>query len=512
MPATTLGPALIFIGRSVDPLNMQAIVEVYAASAIWRTLGLTILQASVSAGVTLVASLPGAYAIGRLSFPGKRLLRSLLLVPFVLPSIVVVIALIGFYGRSGLIGSITGSAFVNLYGFAGIIIAHTFYNISIPTRLVGEAWSRIPEEYREAARAEGATGGQYLRTITLPLLRNSMLGSFVLVFMLSFLSFGIVLVFGGIQFATLEVRLYQAFASLDTRRAALIAALQLLFSLGFILAAASRANEASSGEIGVTRISRLRRSSVLLLIAYGSVAFLFLAGPLLALVVRGAAGLAEIVGPSGRIRSVVGVGLTRIAGTSLAIALASGSLCFLTALLLAQGSRSKAIVAAAQAPIGISFVTISIGLKWIAPPSVPAIAIIIFAEALLSFPFVYRLLDTLVGDLDPVFAEVATTLGAGRTHIALNVYLPLLRRGLTGAFTFAVAIPFADFTGVLTLGRGRIVTFPVAIYRLLGFRNFDLALGVATLYVGLVFLILWTIDVGGETSLTRRPLPRRKRV
>ncbi len=78
-----------------------------------------------------------------------------------------------------------------------------------------------------------------------------------------------------------------------------------------------------------------------------------------------------------------------------------------------------------------------------------------------------------------------------------------MRRTFLNAYAYALALPFADLTIVMAVGRGRIATFPVAIYRLIGFRSFDLALAMAVLYIVFCLILFWIIDT---TSLPKGTL------
>ena len=46
-------------------------------------------QATLSTVLTLLVALPGAYVLARYEFPGRRVVRALVTVPFVLPTVVV---------------------------------------------------------------------------------------------------------------------------------------------------------------------------------------------------------------------------------------------------------------------------------------------------------------------------------------------------------------------------------------------------------------------------------------
>ncbi len=91
-----------------------------------RPLGFTIYQAALSTLLTLLAGLPAAYLFGRFDFPGRKLLRVLTTLPFILPTVVVAAgfnALLGprgwvNLGLDGLaaVGPAAGGQFLNTFG------------------------------------------------------------------------------------------------------------------------------------------------------------------------------------------------------------------------------------------------------------------------------------------------------------------------------------------------------------------------------------------------------------
>jgi thiamine transport system permease protein len=102
---------------------------------------------------------------------------------------------------------------------------------------------------------------------------------------------------------------------------------------------------------------------------------------------------------------------------------------------------------------------------------------------------------TAFSDLTSDLSRTARVLGAGRVRAALDVDLPILGRALANAFAFGVAIAFADITIVLSAGRGSVVTFPVAIYRLMGFHSFPQAVALSVVYILVCVLLFALIDV-----------------
>ncbi len=519
--AITFSPLVSFMMRALRfPGGADAVLRFAVSSGLWRTIGVTTTQALLSAFFSVVAALPGAYAVGRLVFPGRRIIRSFSLVPFVLPSIVVVVGMIGFYGRSGMLRAITGVRIVPLYGLVGIVVAHVYFNVSIGIRLVGDAWYRIGDEYREVALINGAGLGQSALRVIFPLLRPALVSSFLLAFVFSFMSFGIVLVFGGVRFMTLEVRIYQElFAHADPPAASLYGIVQLLFSSAFVLVH-TRLFRAVRTERDVVP-GRLKKVGMLppvvrvALIAYGAFFLLFIVGPPVSLLRSlSPSAIARLFGvgePGRNLVEITGSSLGGIVFRSLAVALASASICFVLAFALARRRRGTAVQLAAHLPLGVSLVSYAAGLRTLAGDGAPDIPLVIVAEVFLAFPIVFRMVETVLSDLDTDYVDAARLLGAGPGVIALRVQFPLLRRGLTNAFGYGVAMGLADFTAVLTVARGRVVTFPVAIYRLLGFRSFDVAIGLSCLYIVVACALFFAVDssVSSAPDAGGRRLPPR---
>lgn len=491
----------------------DAFIEILRNPSTYRIIAFTSGQAALSALISVILSLPGAYALSHFRFPGRRLLSSATLVPFVMPSIVVIICIISFYGKSGLINQIFRSDLNLVYNFFGILIAHVFYNFALSLRIVAGGWQKIDGKYVEAASSLGEGRIRSFIRITIPLLMPSIVTAFMLIFIYCFFSFGIVLVFGGIKFSTLEVKIFQEmYMKLDFLRAAVFSLIQLLFSVFFIIIAnrfleKSQVSMTSTGEIH--RFSTLRFSNKVLFLIYGLFICFFLIGPVITMVIRSFTvdgrlsffNFNALFNPelSGRnIEGIIRSSIPAVIVRSIVLAVSSGTLVFLAALgisLNLKGEKSTATVSFFQIPIGISLVSLCIGMNYFFEDRLPSILLVVTAQFFLAFPFVFRMVRTCVEDLDPRLVESAVGLGAGHFHIFRTVYFPVLGKGLANGYVFAVAICFADFTAVLTIGKGAVATFPVAIYRLLGFRSFDLAFSLSVLYIAICLLFFLAIDV-----------------
>ena len=94
-----------------------------------------------------------------------RLVRALLVVPFVLPTLVVGAALDATFVRLGLDGT---DGFHLEHTVAAILLAHLVLNVAVVVRIVGSHWALLDPRSEEAARVLGASRWQVLREVTLP--------------------------------------------------------------------------------------------------------------------------------------------------------------------------------------------------------------------------------------------------------------------------------------------------------------------------------------------------------
>ncbi len=235
-------PLAAIFGR----VGEQTLLDGFGAfnlARIGNSLGFTLYQAFLSTLITLALGLPAAFVFARYDFPGKRLLRTLSTIPFILPTVVVAASLTTLLGSRGWVNVILMNLFnletppvlfVNSLG--AILTAHVFYNISVIIRLVGTAWSQLDTRLVHAARVLGASSRKAFLEVSLPLLLPVILSATLLVFMFDFTSFGVVLLLGGPQNATLEVEIYtQTMYFLNLPMAGLLSIVQLVISFGIMM-------------------------------------------------------------------------------------------------------------------------------------------------------------------------------------------------------------------------------------------------------------------------------------
>jgi len=499
---------------------LTTIVETVTSPRTGSIITFTIWQAFLSALIGTLLALPVAYMVSHYRFRGRRFLFSLSLVPFVLPSIIVVVCMISFYGQSGLINSVLGTQFNLVYSFRGIILAHIFYDFSLAIRVIATSWRSIDRRYRETAESLGDQGRGIFFRVTLPLLAPALVTGFVLIFMYTFLSFGIILVFGGIRFSTIEVAIYQEmFVNLDLSTAAVYALIQIAFSFLFLRLSSSSLHAVRGTAPGSQRelpqLAAAPPARRWAMRVYGALVVIFLLGPILTMFARAFGSLSgalslenfrELLAPVAGERNVESVLRSSVPGVvvrSIGIAAASGTVTILIAGGLAvalRGRRATLWESLLQAPIGVSLVTLSLGLRLFWSGVMPPLLLIVAGQFFVGFPLVFRILRSGVEELPETQLQAASILGASRWRAFCEIEFPLLRRTFLNGYAYALALPFADLTVVLAAGQGRVATFPVAIYRLIGFRSFDLALALSVIYIALCLALFAVIDA---TSISR---------
>ncbi|MGD8584833.1 MAG: ABC transporter permease subunit, partial [Chloroflexota bacterium] len=224
-------------------LSGEAIREFVGQAYLLRVVWFTFWQAALSTLLTLVMGLPAAYLFASYDFPGKALLRALVTVPFVLPTVVVAVSFRALLGPTGPVNSLLVSAFDLRQAplqleqtLAIILLAHIYYNMAVVIRLVGGFWANLNPRGTEAARVLGASPSRAFVEVTLPLLRPPLIGASILIYLFTFTSFGVILILGGPSFSTIETEIYRQYVTfLNPRVAAVLALIQIGFTFVLML-------------------------------------------------------------------------------------------------------------------------------------------------------------------------------------------------------------------------------------------------------------------------------------
>ncbi|MFI7084860.1 ABC transporter permease [Streptomyces anulatus] len=511
-------PVTAIVGRGLKAggdWQFGRIGDVLARPDILDVLWFTTWQALASTALTLLIALPGAYVFARFDFPGKQLLRAVVTVPFVLPTVVVGTAFLALLGRGGLLDELWGVRLDTTVW--AILLAHVFFNYAVVVRTVGGLWSQLDPRQEEAARVLGAGRFAAFRRVTLPALGPAVAAAALMVFLFTFTSFGVVQILGGPAYSTLEVEIYRQTAQLLDLPTAAVLTLVQFAAVGAILAvhaATVRRRERALKLVDPGQTSRRPRGPGQWALLGGVLltALLLILLPLGVLVERsfdGAAGAAESGGYGlGYYRALQSAGSggsstflvppleavgnsLRYALVATLIALVVGGLAA-AALTRRAGRLVRGFDALLMLPLGVSAVTVGFGFlitldeppldlrtSWILVP---------LAQALVGVPFVVRTMLPVLRAVDDRLREAAAVLGASPLRAWREVDLPLVRRAVLVAAGFAFAVSLGEFGATVFIARPDTPTLPVAVARLLG-RSGELNYGQAMALSTILMLV-----------------------
>ncbi len=501
LPAAVIGvgfflwpmASIIATGLGRDPAAAAAVIRDSGfASVAW----FTVWQAAVSTLLTLAIGLPVTYAVSRFAFPGRVLVRTLLTVPFVLPTVVVAAAFLSLIGPGGVLG-------IDLAGTVwAVIAAHVFFNIAVVVRTVGGLWAHLDPTLTDAAATLGAGPWRTFRTVTLPILRPAIIAAAAIVFLFSFTSFGIVLLLGAPRLATLEVEIYRAAARLgDLATAATLAVVQLAgVTAGLLLYARHQERSGIAQHLlPAAATSRPPRPGQRWLVATAiAVSLSIVLLPISVLVWRvfapdGSPGLGafralsgvdpSVVDPMGAVANSLLYGLTA-AAIALGVALPA-------AVVIAARHAGRWVDTLIMLPLGSSAVTLGFGfvVALDAPVDMRTWWVLVpIAHALVAVPFVVRTAVPVIRSISPRLREAARTLGAPPRRVWRTIDLPMVSPALAGAAALAFVISLGEFGATLFIARRGGQTMTLAIFRLLerpGSANVSAALALSLLLVAL---------------------------
>jgi thiamine transport system permease protein len=457
-------------------------------------------------------AIPVARALARRqAFAGRTLLLRLFGLPLVVPGIVAVLGIVAIAGRNGAVNQALGAfglpEMPSIYGLAGILIAHVFFNLPLAARLLLQAWDTVPGETWRLAGQLGMGSGAIFRLIEWPLLRAALPGIAGLVFMLCFASFTVVLTLGGGPAATtIEVAIYQALRfDFEPGRAVVLALVQLVLCGGLIAAghrlirpmAQASSLGRSAGRPDVSgALGRLGDGLAIL------AATLLVAAPLGAVALAGAAGpLASVLTEPALWRACalsLAIGLTAaLLALSLGCALLGAARYF--RLRLGRPGTGAAIEGSGAAVLVVPPFVLGAGWFVLLHGRIDVLAIgpivVVAVNALMALPYVMRGLGPAIARADERHDRLCRSLGIGGWRRFRLIDWPGLRRPLALVFALAMALSVGDLGAIALFGTQDTATLPLLLYQRMGSYRIDEAAAIA--------LVLGALSLGLFAAIER---------
>lgn len=184
--------------------------------AIW----LTSVVAVITLPVNLAIGIAAAWLIARFTFPGRKLLLTIIELPFSISPIIAGVCYLLLYGRQGLLGPLLAAGDIKiLFALPGIVMVTLFVTSPFVAREVLPLMQAQGSEQEQAALTLGASGWQIFRLVTLPNIRWALLYGAVLATARAVGEFGAVSVVSGAirgQTNTLPLQIELLFNDLNT--------------------------------------------------------------------------------------------------------------------------------------------------------------------------------------------------------------------------------------------------------------------------------------------------------
>ena len=213
-------------------------------TSVWVSLATVAGSAVVGTGLAVV--------LARVRLPFGRVLAAAAALPLALPPLVGVLAFLFLYGESGMLPRGlqalfgTDSVPFSFTGVGAVVAVHVYVFYVYVYLFVGAALRGVDGALLDASADLGASAATTFRRVVLPLLRPALVGSGLLVFMLSMASFTAPLLFAeGTPFLTTQIYTFKTNGALD--RAAAVSAVLTLICLLFLAGSERGARSSGAG-------------------------------------------------------------------------------------------------------------------------------------------------------------------------------------------------------------------------------------------------------------------------
>ncbi|WP_405889953.1 ABC transporter permease [Streptomyces sp. NBC_00133] len=207
-----------------------------------EALRLSLLVSCWALGLSLVLGVPLAWLLARVPFPGKTFVRSLVLLPMVLPPTVGGVALLLAFGRRGLLGPWLEDTFGITLPFhtSGAVLAATF--VAMPFLIISleGALGGLRPRYEETAASLGASPVRVFFTVTMPMVAPGLIAGAALTWARALGEFGATITFAGNLPGTTQTLPLQVYLLLQEEPEAATSVSLLLLAIAMLVLVALR--------------------------------------------------------------------------------------------------------------------------------------------------------------------------------------------------------------------------------------------------------------------------------
>ncbi|MFJ1865408.1 ABC transporter permease [Streptomyces sp. NPDC088097] len=248
-PLTLALPALLAVAFLLLPLlgilsrtQWSELADHLTSPGVVQALRLSMFVSLWALGLSLVLGVPLAWLLARVEFPGKSLVRSLVLLPMVLPPTVGGVALLLGFGRRGLLGPWLENTFgITLpFNTSGAVVAATFVAMPFLVISLEGALGGLKQSYEETASSLGASPVRVFFTVTLPMVAPGLIAGAALTWARALGEFGATITFAGNLPGTTQTLPLQVYLLLQDQPEAATSVSLLLLAIAMAVLVALR--------------------------------------------------------------------------------------------------------------------------------------------------------------------------------------------------------------------------------------------------------------------------------
>jgi molybdate transport system permease protein len=203
-----LAVLLALIGFAFIALPLIGLVQQVPWGNLWTdlhtpeataALRLSVICSLWATGLSVVFGVPIAWVLARVEFPGRSIVRALVLLPLVVPPVVGGVGLFYAFGLEGIAGRYLHDWFdIQLtYSTAAVVMAETFVAMPFLVITVEAALRTMDRRYEDAAATLGARPSTVARRVTLPLILPGLIAGAALAWARALGEFGATITFAG---------------------------------------------------------------------------------------------------------------------------------------------------------------------------------------------------------------------------------------------------------------------------------------------------------------------------
>ncbi len=487
--------------------DFNKITSFFSNSYTHRIVYFSLYQALFSALISCIIAIPFALALNR--HKKSKIIKfiiSLCGFSFVLPSILIVYAVIKLFGYNGFL-----NANFNIYeylhidsifGIKAILIAHVLLNAPFASRLFFHNLNNIPHKYYNISRSLNLTYLGNIIKLEIPIIRQNFFTVFAIIFALCFLSFAIVMALGGSpQYSTIEVAIYQyALFELNFNKAILLSFIQIIICLLFILIGFYKLKGSNFFEIDFSLYSHPHKDyklvkifDILLIIIFSLILF----SPIILIFINFFINSFNIM--------YLNMNFIKAFINSLIISFLTGIIVtitgfFISSLLVLNNKNilfQQSLFLLSALIIIVSPIILSLGYFIILGELRYSIFfkffVVILINCIFLIPFSILILFNNTKNIFLNFSEIKEVFRI-RIYDFFIIIFPLLRKNLFYVFAFSTVMTFGDFTVISFFKSQNFDTLPSYLYKLISVYRFNEASFVSGFILLVSILIYFLID------------------